>query len=990
MNGTLTLRHGVVILATLLLAAPLVAQDRIADEKALEQIYLDPALAGADYDAHLKTLVSVIDAAPATVTGVTALRRAMRFEDRCAGMRPLYAWLAARVGDNFKACGIYAEDYCQAYIDLARKYSSDLLWQEVARKWRGVTEWSYIGPFTEGMYPAHDDMFGPEVLLDFAAQYDGGHGTVAWQPVRHYDPLGADINLWTQQRWPGGGYYLCTALVSDAPREVLLRVDLNAAGKIWINGRLAADLDTRRREWSEATFNATLNRGRNLLLVKVSTLSSVTAIVRAADGGLVEGVVAVAPKAGDPRAVIQQGKAPEGNFLPGEAELQRTAGWRGATARSSALAWLALSSLYDVYSLRWEGMEAIEHALDLLQDSEPLARLEYLRTLDRSPLHSSSERRRLRREITDALLSGQTEFIPGVSEKAELLGEDQRYADAVKLLESAREKAPENWRITLALADVFRDANWQSECLRELNRARTQAPTAIPVLRALARYHSSNQELANRIAVEREVLKLMPGDRDAHIGLCNTLLRTGDGTEALKHARTLAAGDPGNTGSRENLAETLVATGKLDEACAVYEALANEHHRPEEYLQKAARACLQLGNPGAAERYYEQVLQASPGQHGARRQLQRMRGESEDFWSGHAMAWDEAMKHDVTAEQFPRAGSALVLDEQVQVMYADGSSASYIHQVRKILTQDGVDERGKERVSGELVTARTVLPDGTVLEPIRQSGGLVEFPGVKVGCYIDIAYISRGEPSARATLDGHRFFFSDNAMDEPFAISRWVLVAPRQMRLTPILHNMTNGEDGVSIESRAEGDDIVRVWDVRNPRHPDFEPFMPPALEFIPWIEFVTSHDWRERARKLADEALGDTRVTGLIRAKADELVHGVDGDQPRARAINSWVNENFPTSGDAWNAHQALKAGAGDRRELFIALCTAAGIELGFAYADAAPRYKQPPEEGLPRPHWAYPRDEDFTTLLVVVRDADGKPTYVDLDSESPRSTVT
>src|SRR5690606_3453115 len=163
----------------------------------------------------------------------------------------------------------YADDYAQAYLDLARKYTDDLHWHEVARKWRGVADWACIGPFTEGLHTAHDDVFGPEVMLDFDARYDGAFGPATWQRARHDDPLESRINLWMQHRFNGGCYYLCTALVSDADRDVLLRISLNASGKIWLNGQLLVDADYRGRDWPEIMLGASLARGRNLLLIKV-------------------------------------------------------------------------------------------------------------------------------------------------------------------------------------------------------------------------------------------------------------------------------------------------------------------------------------------------------------------------------------------------------------------------------------------------------------------------------------------------------------------------------------------------------------------------------------------------------------------------------------------------------------------------------------------------------------------------------------------------
>ncbi len=971
------------LIAALLLLAPacLSAQQAETELKAYERVFLDPALLTADYDAHLQTLLSVMEQEPASGPAVAALRRALKLEDQCATMKPLYNWLEARAREDFKGCGPDSGDYVQAYIELARKYAPDLLWHEVARKHCGITQWAFIGPFLEGSTTAHDDAFSPEVMLDFDASCAGAFGDMRWGPLRHDNPLSSRVDLWTQQRWSGAGYYLCTALVSDSDRELYLRLETPGSAKLWLNGEYLLNVDARNQDWPLLRLPLQLKRGRNLLLVKVSGLNAVSAWLRTRDGAIPGGVVAVTPKAGDARLPVKGGTPKLQDHATIESGRLGTLYDAAITlgGKYPGIAELAAIAAYSAHSMSWRMGEALDRARAALPDV-PLAQLEVLRSLDSSPLHSASDRRRVRVEITGRLLAADPALLPAVFEKAKLLAEDQRFRDAASVLEKARESHADNWRISLALADVYKDADWRSEWLRELRRnAGSPARDAIPVLRATVRHYATYHELANRAAVERRLLELLPGDRDAMLGLCQTHLRTGESADALKLARQLAAADPGNNGMLENLAEVLVANGRLDDAVQVYEQLAKRSARPEEYWQDAARACLQLGHEAPALGLLERSLDAAPGLHGTRRQLQRMRGESEDFWSSHALTWQEVMKHDVSSAQFPRADSALILDESIELVYPDGSSINYVHTVRKILTQDGVDERGKERIPGELFTARTILTDGTVLEPITQADGLVEFPGVKVGCYLDVAYLTRSDGGPHGTLDSNRFYFNDTELRSPFAISRWVLIAPEKLRLNFVYHNMTPQDAGVTVTQMKQGGNVVRVWDVRSPNHPEYEPFMPTPLEFIPWVEAVIAHDWRERARRAGNEGLRDTRVTALIRARAEQLTKGLSDDRTKAEAIYRWVNAAFTAEGEAWNAHQALNAGAGDRKQVFIALCSAAGIKLGFALADLAPPYKMVDPEDLSRPRWNHPRDTDFDHFLCVVWDG-GKPVFIDM----------
>lgn len=951
-------------------------------ESSLTDLYLDPALKQGDIDAHAEKLVKLIEKAPGSTAALLALRQYTGLEDELSSLRPLYNLLAKFAKEDFARCGSRPQEFADAYVELAMRYSVSLEWQTVAKRWNGIIEVAFVGPFAEGTGGIHDDVFTPEVMVDFDAEYQGPYGRIRWQPIKHFDPFDSTLNLHAQSRWTGYGYYVATDLVSDAERECRLSFAANGPTKVWVNGVQLVDLDSRRGETpDEIDVRASLRRGRNIVLVKLATISSLQIKLRDAKGFPPTGVIAMTPSAESPRVKIDSSVRDVAR-LPLEFALAETFPKQGRDADSAqieGLGYLASAEVFNHYGTENPATTCAENAVRLLSD-EPLVQLQFLHWMDEGSLYSSSERRRLTRTITEQLLQSDPTLVPAVFAKAELLAGDERYREAVELLNGAFEYTPAKWRVHLKLAEVFRDANWRMEREGAIKAALRVAPDAMPVLRAASDYYASIGAQDREIATDRQRLKLVPGDPDSHLSLANTLARTADIEGSLKHLRVLIANDPASEFLQGRLAEALAANGNLTAALVVFETMAEQSPRPENALYKGARACLQLGREALGVEYLDRVVELDPGHHTARRELQRIRGQSEDFWSEFSIGWEEVMKHDITREQFPRANSAVILDEQIQYMYADGSSISYVRQVRRILTQEGVDSRGKEQLPGELVIARTVQADGTVLEPITQAGGLIEFPGVKIGAYLDTAYIVRADSGPLRTLDGDTFFFVDHKLDEPFAISRWVLVAPKSTPINPIYHNMRPDDAGVTITAEPVGERTVYTWDVRNPSLPEREAFMPSPLESLPWIECVSPRDWRDRARKVADEGLRGVMNTPLIRKTALALTEGLETDEDRARALYEWVNATFTTDGDAWNAHQALKSGAGDRRELFISLCAASGVRLGFAYVDAASAYKTAPEESMPRPHWGYPNRADFEEFYVVVQASSGADIFVNM----------
>jgi len=948
-----------------LLAACAFAQD---ESTVHARIFGDPALATGDLDAHAASLVRIVK----DNQELAALRRWQIIEDQLSSVDDMYRALADLARDDFKRCGRDSDEFADAYVHLARRCSADLGWQAVKRRWAGVTQAAFIGPFCDPVAPAHDDVFSPEVMMDFSAEYDGAWGRVRWAPVKHDDDLDATLQLGDQQRWSGYGYYVASSIVSEDEQAAVIKLKFSGSGKVWLGGAYLLDADARSGEApDEYELPVRLKRGRNLLMVKLSSIASLRIRLRDEAGRPLARVVTLTPKAGDKPQRVQSGTPALAAAVPHA--LQRLTALADATGEPAVL--LSLANEFQERGLTIAAAVTFERAAE---SPEPLIRAECLHWLERSPLASYSEQRKRVLALADELLAANPGLVPAVFEKADLLAADERWRESVALLEGLLEKAPP-WRVHLQLAGVYLDAGWAAERESAMRAACKAGPDSLPVLKAASDHYGSLGALAREVELDRKRLAILPGDPEVHLSLANTLGRMGDNDGAVRHLRALTTAEPANDFLLGRLAEALAANGHLAEALKTYDLLASRSPVPEQELYQAARACLQLGRQDQGVEYLQRALKADPGHHVSRRELQRIRGDSEDFWSAHALSWDEIMRHDVTAAQFPRASSAAILDESIQLLYADGSSVNYVHIVRKILSQEGVDERGKDRINGELVTARTVKADGTVLEPITQPGGLIEFSGVEVGAYLDVAYIVRGDGGPLETLNGDAFFFMDQNMAEPFAISRWVLIAPGNMPLQAVHHNLDAGSPGVTISEKPLGDHTVRAWDVRNPRHPEFEAFMPSPLEFAPWVQFVHPRDWRERGRKVAADGLRLAMDTPLIRAQAAKLTEGLVTDEARARAIYAWVNATFTTAGDAWNAHQALQAGAGDREQVFVSLCTAAGIKLGFAAADAAQPYKSPPEESLPRPHWGFPDKQDFESFFIVVRGEAGL-VYVDM----------
>jgi len=995
-------RLNCLFLAALLLAPTLSAQPAPSpDYAALQTIFLDDSLGQLDFDAHAAKLLPIIEKSPASEEALAALRMLRALDEKLSSHTPILAVLGRLESDNFKACGVFAGYYADEYVRLALREDASSKPRDVERRWRGVTSFSVMGPFAEFGSAAHDDCFAPESRCDFAAEHSGLYGALRWKPLPHFDQTDDHLNLDLHARHAGSCYYAATILRSEKSGEATLRIDVDCPAKVWLRGAPLIDIDTRRFDFPQIFMNARLDQGDNLLLVKLSERSRLRVRICAKSGQQIPGLTATAPVQGvynidAGAALVEVPSVREAARFSREIlrlklevlealEFRASRGEdvskeRAEVARQLGLCNLALAQCYREHDLDTDATQAMEDAYALLQ-SVPAARLAFLEHIGESSLYSASEINGLRRSELGALLKEEKPLPAAQLEYAKLLARDERISEAFALFDQATSQNPKAWTVLLEQAQFCQQLQWRTEWLSSLERARKIAPRAPAVFKAFARYFESSETFGAVLAETLKLAEIWPGDPNLKLTLISQFQRAARPEQALAVALDAVQSRPGDSYALRRLAEVYGALGRVDDAVNHYELLASRSARPEEHLRTAAELLLSEGRNEQGQALLKRVLELAPDQHEVRRWLERLNGQSDRFWEGRAMTVEQIRKHDVQPASFPQCASVLLLDEQVQVVYPDGGSQLYVHQIRKILTQDGVDEFGRAQPNGEICCARTIKVNGTILEPVTFRGNQVEFPGVEVGAWLEIAYLQREESNPWRGVNPGRFYFADQTLVEPFVISRFVLVTPKDMAPWVRYHNWPSAGPELIQSEVQEGDLTLRTWDVRRPTYLEREPFMRSGLELIPWLEISRRRDWRERARELAEEGLPLLRTTKQVTAFARNLTRECKSDYAKARAIYEWVNTNLTTEGDSRNAHQALKARAGDRKRLFASMCHAVGVRLAFAYADAAPVYRGGQVEALPVCDWVGPDEHDFKTFLFVMRGEDGSRVFVNMD---------
>lgn len=134
-----------------------------------------------------------------------------------------------------------------------------------------ITNWKVLGPFDNRDNKGFVNAFPPEQKVDFAAQYDGKLGKVAWKDYTTIHKYGmVDMNQ------PFGKLkevvaYAATEFFSDKAQSVELRLGGKNSWKLWLNGDFLFERDEyhENQEIDQYIMPAELRPGRNLILVKV-------------------------------------------------------------------------------------------------------------------------------------------------------------------------------------------------------------------------------------------------------------------------------------------------------------------------------------------------------------------------------------------------------------------------------------------------------------------------------------------------------------------------------------------------------------------------------------------------------------------------------------------------------------------------------------------------------------------------------------------------
>ncbi len=445
-------------------------------------------------------------------------------------------------------------------------------------------------------------------------------------------------------------------------------------------------------------------------------------------------------------------------------------------------------------------------------------------------------------------------------------------------------------------------------------------------------------------AMIRETLTAFPGDKDALVWAANLYLRLGlyeEASQTMSDAIRLA---PWRADLWRRLGD-----------------IALETHKDE-----------------LALRYWRVSLAAAPGQYELDDLVRTLSGDTEPLqYDGGYDAVALATREDPSKY---KGDVVRLLDRSVVVMERDGSFRRLTHEVDLILTRRGGEMLADIEVPGEVLTARTIFPNGATLEPERVPGRKsLRLPALLPGSAREVQYLEHHAAVGSRPPRQLPWFFQHPGGEVPFLLSEYEVRTPKGYPLVKVLKDYGMNIDYEKTEE--EHHDIYR-WTARMGMSLN-EPDSAHVSERLASVETGTPERWDDlvyhELRGLSGRLRASRQMLALLNSLLRRDGGGRLGPEDSAQAIYRFVCDNIRQQEDPERRPAAhyLVDRAGERNILLLSMLRAAGF-------NASPAAARPNKNLLYPPNWELPRQSLFTIPLVRLSLPGGPIVWLDTRFET------
>jgi tetratricopeptide (TPR) repeat protein len=818
-------------------------------------------------------------------------------------------------------------------------------------------ELTLVGPFSPHHLLGFDDAIGPEQTGSLPAGMHGPFGELKPRFIR-----AADGRMSLANEAPVGDIYvLAVDLEAPVGAVHVLRSVASVPHKVYLDGTLLYQRrNFARFEPTVAAAGVELSKGRHRLLVKLAKedrASAMSLSLMRADGKPAN--LKFARAQGDPPTWAGANSSPVRLVYPGAASLAAALQGESGEVLSDFIA------ARDGMVRDRDGAKRLVARLSQISHAPAVSGLSAEVALGDRTVSSRVARGRATREL-EATTARDLSDASALLSRASLALEDGRLAEASETIKQARDAHRSiGYPIPMMQARIELSLGLDAQ-------ADQSALEALSIQPGLCEALSLRYELARRRG-DVELGEKLLGAHQACPGWHNHAAEhakaRGEVARAAGLYEELVARDPANLAHSLALSHIYLSERQFDEAASRLESLRELWPRNTTILKYLADVYDFWGKSDQALKTRELALELDGGDLTLRRTVERRR-TGKEVLADQAIDGKRAIAEYEAQHGTEDAMAAYVLDAAAVRAYPDGSTVDRIHIVEKALDQSGISELAEVNMpsGAQMLSIRTIKPDGTVLEPEAIEGkDSLSLPGVQVGDYVEYEYL-QAHPSqgpARPGFTLASFYFQ--VARQPNNWSTYTVLAPKGTGLGVDAHNMT------APGPQPRGDEEVFFHEEKHV--PPFipEPDGPPSPnEFLPFVSVGAGARGNEvLIAQYADHYLERGQLNFEIEQFAKEAAQGKTGMEA-ARALYSAVMQRL-SGGDAGLGQSASSSVAQDRGSRLWAL--KAGLEaIGIPARVVAVR-----TFGLDPTPYRFPVESWNPYFCVYAKLADGNELWLD-----------
>jgi len=833
--------------------------------------------------------------------------------------------------------------------------------------------WSVIGTFDNDQGKGFNLEFAPERGLDplQGGVVRGKLVDVTWRSTDIADPRGGFelTDILEPTTWQVA--YLATAVELPAEGDYELRLRVTDPVKVWVNDTVVASLPSVSASPSDAiVVPVSLRAGANRLLVKSAHGEGAwrlfARLTRPGGQPLTRGDFKVLPLHTSPSSGPTPVVAPLGSA---ELDARRVAaaGLTGAAADALALSWAnALGERALAADLaqrlaarapkawvpRWRLAQAAWDNQEWAQAAEGLRSL----LADTGELYPELVLRQVQQWARQGL---------GEKARARLIA-----------LTTAHPHLPEAW---LALAAAFEREGWHEDRLRVLREVDARWPRWSAVQSELADTLDDLRLYPQAVEVLRAWLKVVPNGYGTLMSLQWHAQSNDDFDAARAWAERIVQAWPNERGGWERLFETNRRAGRFADAERAARALTRLAPTAPVGWHRLAELYYQAGRRDEALAAWRLALERDPDNERVAHRLDFLSPEAAGPWVDDVPTPEaiDALVAGAAAQvatAAPGANVVQLLDDEVTVLKADGSTVNYVTTVAVPLNDAGRDDLTRLKVRGggraRILNAFSVDPQGRRSDASTIQGGNVRFRQLQAGSVVVLQYrLDSGPDGYLASYMARRWWFAE--ANAQLARSRWVLwrgkaTTLHEERLGPIVREATEmGEWARVAWSRTDVAPVI------------LEPAMPPWATVASHVVVSTVPSWETFSGWEAALLRDAFRVDTEVEAVALRVLDGATSPLDKVERIHAWVMNEIRYQQDYEKEIAGVKphpaavtvsrryGDCKDKAVLFITLARLAGIEAHFATVRT--RDTGPVARGVPM--------QQFNHAIVYVPDQPGLP---------------